>query len=799
MDKHIEAQVGEFVLYNDWVGQIVETADESLIERSTGNVVPHVELGSRLNVGDTGSPLIPPRQDNANFLLSFFIPNIADPGSGKETVIFAKHTVYAICWLAVNQSLDANEAQSRQRPPRLWSGPELTKLVLLRMAIDVEMHVGAHMNFKNPLGFPFTTHVTSSEGTIRAITSQTFVVIDTQTTLSILWQDGTKETLDATQAVPYANPDEYDCWPGDHVIWKGEEGEHPAVVQSVDAVERTASVLFPSEGTVELVSLLELDPHGVSDLEGHALSDGLGVARGDLVFIHPPGHTNGLQPPHVPRIGEVEPWAQDPMPMDGQLSGWRLDMTQMAAAIMMARIMINGPMDAVQMTQSSDSEAIFNWFGEVRNLRLDGLIEVMHPDRSIAIYPLQRLTKLYDAMHQFEDGLFDEDSEEYYSDEEMDASEVYTMDENGQWQPDENGEEWEEMDTDDDGDIAIENVQSDIETTSNLQPPSPIVQVKPANLSQAPSAARTANSTSNEEDELEETNKAETSHWTRFQVLPSAPVDHAFYNTPPAQTSKPFFTRIAREYKILTSSLPDSILVRTYEDRSDLLRSLIIGPEHTPYEDAPFVIDWMLDSNFPNNPPIAHFHSWTTGNGRVNPNLYEEGKVCLSILGTWSGDKSESWNAARSSLLQALVSIQGLVLVKEPWYCEPAYEKLRGTEDGTVNSRLYSEKAYVLSRAFVRRALEVPVGGLEAEIDWLYITNGRLRKVVEKTRALIEHSRAPSSASTSKSPESSALSGPDSELAVPRLTAGGIIPLERTLNKLQALLEARSDASSGAA
>lgn len=48
-------------------------------------------------------------------------------------------------------------------------------------------------------------------------------------------------------------------------------------------------------------------------------------------------------------------------------------------------------------------------------------------------------------------------------------------------------------------------------------------------------------------------------------------------------------------------------------------------------------------------------------------NLYEEGKVCLSILGTWAGDKNETWNSARSSLLQAFVSIQGLVLVKEPY------------------------------------------------------------------------------------------------------------------------------------
>ena len=46
------------------------------------------------------------------------------------------------------------------------------------------------------------------------------------------------------------------------------------------------------------------------------------------------------------------------------------------------------------------------------------------------------------------------------------------------------------------------------------------------------------------------------------------------------------------------------------------MRSVIIGPENTPYEDAPFVIDWMLDSNFPQTPPIAHFLSWTNGNGR---------------------------------------------------------------------------------------------------------------------------------------------------------------------------------------
>lgn len=56
----------------------------------------------------------------------------------------------------------------------------------------------------------------------------------------------------------------------------------------------------------------------------------------------------------------------------------------------------------------------------------------------------------------------------------------------------------------------------------------------------------------------------------------------------------------------------DTILVRAYEDRTDLLRSLIIGPENTPYDGAPFVIDWFLDETFPTvsleyfSPPSRH-------------------------------------------------------------------------------------------------------------------------------------------------------------------------------------------------
>lgn len=45
-------------------------------------------------------------------------------------------------------------------------------------------------------------------------------------------------------------------------------------------------------------------------------------------------------------------------------------------------------------------------------------------------------------------------------------------------------------------------------------------------------------------------------YWKRFDVLPSAPVDHAFFNTPVATPSRTFLARLTKEYRVLESSLP---------------------------------------------------------------------------------------------------------------------------------------------------------------------------------------------------------------------------------------------------
>ncbi|KAG5647587.1 hypothetical protein DXG03_008940 [Asterophora parasitica] len=760
LDATVGAEIGDYVVYDDWVGQVIELFDESLVEVSTGQLVRLPELSSRLTVGDKGTDILPPPSGGMYHLFGFLLG--ANRSGSIDTVIDIKHTVYAVAWLAVSQLLDPANAAQKTRPQKFWHGEDVAKLTVIRGRSDLEMRMGDRVRLKNSTGAPSTTHGQEGGETVQV---QVFVVAETQTTLDILWQDGTQETIKSTEVIPYLNPDEYDC----------------PVTMSFGKERISSDPQLSNLGAIELASVLELDPHG-TDLAviQQSASEGLGVRRGDFVFIHREGTTNGFEKPAVPKIGEVEPWVREGASLQGHLVGWRKAMGDLGTSIA-TRSSSEGPQETHRMSHPTPGSDAFAWIGEVTNLNLDGTVEVTHPDSAVKVYPLERLTKLYDGIEQLEDDLWGDETPEHL-DEDMDGDEaVWSMDEDGVWQPNMDGDEWEEyededMESEDEDPINVEaggwadeSMEDPIEEP---EAPAPLPDKPATETLHQPPLDRPLDAT----ETLVESGDELT--WKRFEVLSSAPPDHAFFSSPPAETSKAFLGRLTKEYRVLSNSLPESIIVRAYEDRTDLLRCLILGPANTPYEDAPFMIDWMLDSNFPHSPPIAHFHSWTNGNGRVNPNLYEEGKVCLSILGTWSGDREEMWSAARSSLLQAFVSIQGLVLVKEPWFCEPAYDKLRGTEEGIVNSRLYNEKAYVLSRAFVRRALEIPLGGLEDEVKWLYYQNRRLEKVLRDARALVEKSLPSSSSDENLN---------DRDLAVPRLTAGGIITLERTLNRLQIL------------
>ena len=128
------------------------------------------------------------------------------------------------------------------------------------------------------------------------------------------------------------------------------------------------------------------------------------------------------------------------------------------------------------------------------------------------------------------------------------------------------------------------------------------------------------------------------------------------------------------------------IYYNIYNDDIYKIKVLMIGPSNTPYEYGYYFFNLEMPNNYPFSPPKV---SYCTQNGktRFNPNLYTNGKVCLSIINTWSGPKWSSCN----SISTVLLSIQALVFVNNPLHNEPGYEKENGQKNMNYNILLTYE------------------------------------------------------------------------------------------------------------
>jgi ubiquitin-protein ligase len=112
----------------------------------------------------------------------------------------------------------------------------------------------------------------------------------------------------------------------------------------------------------------------------------------------------------------------------------------------------------------------------------------------------------------------------------------------------------------------------------------------------------------------------------------------------------------------------DGIYCHFNESNLMNVKAMIIGPTETPYTDGFYFFDITFPDNYPMSPPSVIYHT-VDGNVRFNPNLYANGKVCLSIINTWDGPK---WVPCQS-LLSVLLSIQSMILVSDPLRNEPCY------------------------------------------------------------------------------------------------------------------------------
>jgi ubiquitin-protein ligase len=153
--------------------------------------------------------------------------------------------------------------------------------------------------------------------------------------------------------------------------------------------------------------------------------------------------------------------------------------------------------------------------------------------------------------------------------------------------------------------------------------------------------------------------------------------------------------RVISEISSLKKNVPvdwdTSVLVRIDKKQTNMIKFVITGPKDTPYHNGIFEFHAYFPSDYPNSPPQVLLNTTNGGKFRFNPNLYACGKVCLSLLGTWSGQEGETWNKEISTFLQVIVSIQSLIMVEEPYFNEPGWETSMNTSSGKKLSFEYKD------------------------------------------------------------------------------------------------------------
>ncbi|KAI8931015.1 hypothetical protein NX059_012026 [Plenodomus lindquistii] len=787
---------GALVVYGDWVGRVENVYDEMAIKLSNNSVVVVEDPGElehdaeaspeRISVGDK----VKTKKGNLRrgiWRFGAFDPNVKPVG----IVVEVRTTEIDVQWMArsigaVNNAFNADEppvtlGRDEFESPSFYkydaSGSAANTLPTAANGIDRSYHVadvavGDRVRFKDITGaavkYDGTEIMANGEprGKVTKIERtntmgydlNVFLVMQTYSSVTVQWQDLSVTEDFSTALLPDPNvEDDDEVWPGEVIFSKeGRTGtdasanydRKPAkvgVVQTVNGKDRIATVRWFKNPSVEFFGSDLLRPSTTGELD-EAIEDvslydiysfpALTRRRGDFVLIHP----NAIEGVELP-------------------------------------LNVSGP----------------DWFGEVIDLGLDGKLTV----RLGAAKPVidvkvsyEGVTLAYSSDMEDEQMLGELDGDSISDDSDFDTAsfeemwiEYEGMDgeamagDEGDWSTEDEEAEEDDDDDDDDDESMPDLIDPNEVDTTKTTPESKSPPSKPDQPSQSDVMA-TGTPTTEATKSATAQAPSLTDPPAPFAILDTTAPSSHHYLMSPSTASPTLIRRVAKEHRILSSSLPPYIYVRTWESRLDLLRILIIGPADTPYEYAPFLIDVHLPSTYPAAPPSVFFHSWTRGEGPVNPNLYEDGKVCLSLLGTWHSDtKGEGWTS-KSTLLQVLVSILGLVLVKEPYYNEAGYDVHRSAPETKLSSALYTERAYFRARAFIHHALTNQVEGFESELQWLYRSKVEgaprlLDKAVEAARGIVERSER---------------GGEEGERdGLRRVSLGALVMLKRQLGRLEEL------------
>jgi ubiquitin-protein ligase len=139
--------------------------------------------------------------------------------------------------------------------------------------------------------------------------------------------------------------------------------------------------------------------------------------------------------------------------------------------------------------------------------------------------------------------------------------------------------------------------------------------------------------------------------------------------------TKETIQRLLKDVKqIIKHPLTDNGIYYSH-DESNMLKgyAMIVGPTDTPYFGGFYFFEFNFPDDYPFSPPTVIFMT-NDGLTRYNPNLYKCGKVCVSILNTWTGDKWSSCQTINSILLTLCSLLNDSPLENEPGHTKNSRE-----------------------------------------------------------------------------------------------------------------------------
>jgi ubiquitin-protein ligase len=98
-------------------------------------------------------------------------------------------------------------------------------------------------------------------------------------------------------------------------------------------------------------------------------------------------------------------------------------------------------------------------------------------------------------------------------------------------------------------------------------------------------------------------------------------------------------------------------------------RAVIFGPSDSLYRYGAYMFTFDFTVDYPYIPPKVTYMT-NDGGTRFHPNLYRNGKVCLSLLNTWKGEQWTACQNINSILLNLVTLLHNKPLLNEPGITE---------------------------------------------------------------------------------------------------------------------------------